>query len=264
MSGNPKTGEPQAGLTWSEDTEPSGLGPEINREAVIWQLVDTAFPSGGFAHSAGLEAACRWEQVRSPEALDEFLRHSLVQWGRGLVPFLVAAHERLDRFREVDDQCDVFLNNHVANRASRLQGQAFLAAAEAAFGAKQLNASASAREQDRMDWLTTQRSSIRASESRLHLAVVFGAITGLFQIPADQAVRMFLYTSLRDLISAAVRLNIVGSLEAQSMQFRLNRFANHVANGCWQMTVREATQTAPLADLFQATHRRLYTRLFQS
>ncbi|MEO1997966.1 MAG: urease accessory UreF family protein [Planctomycetaceae bacterium] len=268
MPWEPQAGDQETGLTGGPiDTEIPNSSPDVAQDGLIWQLVDSAFPSGGFAHSGGLEAACRWMQVNSTAQLEEFLRHSLVQMGRGSVPFLVAAHDRLDRFGEVDCQCDAFLNNHVANRASRLQGQAFLAAAESAFGAQRIDRGGEtvpAVAQRRADWLTKQRRSIGVGQSHLHLAVVFGGVTSLFQLPVQQAVHMFLYTNLRDLISAAVRLNIVGSLEAQSIQFRLSRFANHVGTCCWQITPREATQTAPMADLFQATHRRLYTRLFQS
>jgi len=236
------------------------------QDGIVWQLVDSAFPSGGFAHSGGLEAVCRWQQLGGSDGFADFLRHSLVQTGRGSVPFLVAAHDRLDRFPEVDRQYDAFLNNHVANRASRLQGQAFLAAAESAFGARHVDlewetAPATLR---RADWLTKQRQLMRADPGRLHLAVVFGAVTSLFHLPAQQSVRMFLHTSLRDLISAAVRLNIVGGLEAQGIQFRLSRFVEHVGACCWQIRPGEAAQTAPVMDLLQATHGRLYTRLFQS
>jgi len=264
-------------MTWQPEADdvgghsPESVGADSTAtlaDGIVWQLVDSAFPSGGFAHSGGLEAVCRWQQLGGTDGFVDFLRHSLVQTGRGSVPFLVAVHDRLDRFPALDRQYDAFLNNHVANRASRLQGQAFLAAAESAFGAHQVHrewetepAPAARR---RADWLTRQRQLIRGDQSSLHLAVVFGAVTSLFQLPAQQAVRMFLHTGLRDLISAAVRLNIVGSLEAQAIQFRLNRFVQHVAACCWQIRPGEAAQTAPVMDLLQATHGRLYTRLFQS
>ena len=45
---------------------------------LIWQMVDTAFPSGGFAHSAGLEAAVQWGELQPAGRLDLFLRESLL------------------------------------------------------------------------------------------------------------------------------------------------------------------------------------------
>ena len=39
----------------------------------IWQLVDSAFPSGGFAHSAGLEAAFQAGEVATDAELRQFL-----------------------------------------------------------------------------------------------------------------------------------------------------------------------------------------------
>ena len=38
-------------------------------EALVWQLVDSAFPTGAFAHSLGLEAAWHHGEVASRDDL---------------------------------------------------------------------------------------------------------------------------------------------------------------------------------------------------
>jgi urease accessory protein len=65
-------------------------------------------------------------------------------------------------------------------------------------------------------------------------------------------------------LSAAVRLGIVGSYEAQQMQQACGPWLERVAADCADLRVGDLAQTAPLIDLVQAGHDRLYSRLFQS
>lgn len=216
---------------------------------VSWQLADSAFPGGGFAHSAGLESAVGWGEVAGGEGLVEFLRTSLTQAGHSYVPLLVAAHRQPSRLDRLDRLCDAFLSNHVANRASRRQGQALVASAEAAFAAGSLS---------------RLRASVKAGGLAGHFPIMFGAVTSLLGVKEDEAVRLFLYITLRGLVSAAVRLGVVGPLEGQAIQHRLGPFTRQLARRCGKYHVEQIAQTAPLIDILQATHDRLYCRLFQS
>jgi urease accessory protein UreF len=72
------------------------------------------------------------------------------------------------------------------------------------------------------------------------------------------------FIQLRGMVSATVRLNIVGPLEAQSIQHGLSARAEEVAGESDNLTLDGIAQTAPLLDLFQGTQDRLYSRLFQS
>ena len=51
----------------------AGTPPRIERiapdEWVLWQLLDSAYPTGGFAHSGGLEAAWQHGEVGTRQAL---------------------------------------------------------------------------------------------------------------------------------------------------------------------------------------------------
>jgi len=237
-------------------------------ELVVWQLLDSTFPAGAFAHSGGLEAARKWNFVTGPDDMREFLRHNLVQTGRSLIPFVSECHLNFERLHSLDTELDAFLSNHVTNRASRAQGRAFLAAAEIAFSSR--NGRGSDKDLDHQTesrrgwWLSELRDQMSNRQIKAHLPVVFGAITRLLEIPLQTAIRIFLYTSARDLISAAVRLNIVGALEGQSIQFEIAELIERTAINAESLSFRDAAQTASVIDLLQGTHDRLYTRLFQS
>jgi hypothetical protein len=50
---------------------------------LVWQLADSALPTGGFAHSGGLEAAWQHGEVRQSSQLASFIEASLEQLGHG-------------------------------------------------------------------------------------------------------------------------------------------------------------------------------------
>jgi urease accessory protein len=216
---------------------------------LVWQLADSAFPSGGFAHSSGLEAALQAGELYGSEGLVDFIQASLIQAEYGALPFLLVAHGDPGKIATIDHLCDVFLSNHVANRASRLQGQALLASAAAAFECGRLVA---------------LRAAVKGARLAGHFAPIYGAVSSTLNVQAEQAKRMFLFISLRSLISSAVRLNVVGPLQGQAIQHRLSPFVEKVAQRGGKASLDEISHTAPLLDLLQATHDRLYSRLFQS
>ncbi|HEY6168986.1 MAG TPA: urease accessory UreF family protein [Verrucomicrobiae bacterium] len=215
----------------------------------LWQLADSAFPTGGFAHSGGLEAAWQHGEVRGRTQLASFLEASLQQAGHAALPFVLAAFDEPDRLNEFDRLCDAFTTNHVANRASRLQGQALLASAERIFAVPLLQ-------------LLRQAPDHRPPHG--HFAPLFGVVARALALDREQVGRLFLFQYLRGLCASAVRLNIVGPLEAQALQFRLGPRAESIRSECERLTLSEIAQTAPLFELWQGAHDRLYSRLFQS
>jgi urease accessory protein len=89
-------------------------------------------------------------------------------------------------------------------------------------------------------------------------------ITRVLTIPEVTASRLFLYVHLRGLVSAAVRLGIVGPLQGQALQHSMATRGEGILQRCRQRSIDAVAQTAPLLDLWQANQDRLYSRLFQS
>jgi urease accessory protein len=215
---------------------------------LLWQLTDSALPVGAFAHSGGLEAAWQAGEVTGYRGLASFIAASLTQSGHGALPLVRAAHDKPQGLHELDRLCDAFINNHIANRASRAQGKACWAVLERILsgGARSFPALPS------------------PAPERGHFAPVFGALTSVAGIAQERATRAFLFIQLRGLLSSAVRLGIIGPLEGQAMQVRLAQHGEAVAQRLAGTRLEDIAQTAPILDLLQATHDRLYSRLFQS
>ena len=212
------------------------------KDWLVWQLLDSAFPTGGFAHSVGLEAAWQHGEVRNRVELGSFIEAGLQQLGRAALPFVTAAFAAPEKLGEFDQLCEAFTTNHVVNRASRAQGRALLAAVTRIF---------------------LERSALPPLMSA-HFAPVFGACLRRLDISRETTTRIFFFNHLRSVLAAAVRLNIVGPMAAQVLQHKLSAQAEAVRQECAALTLDEIAQTAPLLDLWQGAQDRLYSRLFQS
>jgi urease accessory protein len=217
---------------------------------LVLQLADSGFPVGGFAHSAGLEAALQLgEAGDTEESLRWFCSELVHQTGRGSLPFVNSAHADPQQLAELDGRMDAFIRNHVANRASRVQGRAFLSTCCQSFELPELDALKRMAKEQRLC---------------LHFAPLFGAVCQTLAMNRDDARQVFLYLAVRGALSAAVRLNAIGAFAAQRLQIELIPQMDRVLDTTAHLDAADAAQTAPLLELFQMSHDRLYSRLFQS
>jgi urease accessory protein len=211
-----------------------------------WQLADSAFPTGGFAHSWGLEAAWQAGDLET-DSLPNLLRQLLWQTAYGTLPLVTAAYRSPDRLEALDARAQAFLTNPVANRASRVQGRAFLSTCSRIWPCDAL--------------IELER---RARATCGHCGPLIGATLAALQVPLPTAQRLVLYQTCRGALAAAVRLGVIGSYHAQRLQHDCVNDLDAVLARCETLEEDDLAQTAPLLDLLQASHDRLYSRLFQS
>jgi urease accessory protein len=216
---------------------------------MVWQLADSAFPSGAFAHSGGLEAAWRAGHVSDPLALEAYLQNQLCQWANATAPLALWAHRQAGAILEADALCELVLNHPIANRASRTQGRGLLSAARQIFDAQ---------------GVVAMHRQLTDAASPVHFAPVFGGLCRCLEISEDETANLYLFINLRGGVSAAVRLGIIGPLAAGAMQVRLAQKAIEFAQVAARIAPEDVSQTSPVADLLQACHDRLYSRLFQT
>jgi urease accessory protein len=210
----------------------------------ILQLADSAFPTGGFAHSNGLESARAHGFLPDEKAAEQVLRDSIVSCANGPLVFARALHEVKGETREpgdagLDALCDAFLSSPVANRASRLLGRSLRAAAEHVF-------------------------CIQLPTALRHQATVFAAVTRALSVPLPDARRLFLFQHVRSVLSALVRLGVFGPLEAQALQHDLGPTLDALLDQTKDLGTDDLAQTSPLLEIYGARHDTLYSRLFMS
>ncbi len=213
---------------------------------LVLQLADSAFPTGGFAHSSGLEAHVQAGELPS---LAQFCTELVGQIAHGTLPIVAAVYDAPARLGELDAFTATTLWNHVAHRASRNQGRALLDVAARSFGHEPLVAA---------------RAQLQSLQLEGHLAPVFGFVTRTLGVPRDEVLATFLHLALRGTLSAAVRLGICGPTESQALHHQLHGVLDDALARAATLQLADVAQTSPLTELVQGTHDRLYSRLFQS
>ena len=241
----------------------------------MWQLVDSAFPTGAFAHSLGLESAWQHGEVTSREDLRRFVEATILQAASGALPLVNAAYREPARLAEWDALNDVFLSSAVANRASRQQGRTLMASAARIFASSTLDAlsarlaSTSNFQRATSKALPTPNSQFPNTSGQIpsvcaHVAPLTGAVFAALDVPLETTQRIVLFTAARGVLSAAVRLGVSGSYDAQRLQADCAAWSASVVARYAGAGPDDLAQTAPIIDILQGAHDRLYSRLFQS
>lgn len=218
-----------------------------------WQLIDSILPTGGFAHSYGLEAAIQASLISGPEDLRTYVLHVLENTGSLFLPFVYGATVSPDiqTWHNLDKILNATLTNEVSRKASIAQGSALMRVAASVF--------------TEVPSLKTMRdASLGNGTVCFHHAPIFGLVCGLLGFDEGISQRAYMFVTMRDVISAATRLNVVGPLGAAVLQHQVANVAEDLSRKWMGRAVDEACQTSPLLDTVQGCHAYLFSRLFCS
>ena len=255
---------------------------------LLYQLTDSSLPTGAFAHSFTVEVASQLKILISKDgsfkpAIEQHIWEVVLQTFTTSVPFLIASCHTFRNYEKMNNSSDlsdlvhewdkidleqsITITSHVAGRASSGQGNGMFRAFANAFP----HLSAIIKELRRCILIGSKDERIH----RGHAATCFGAIAGMLGIDKSTAVSIFLYTTCRDMVNAAVRMNLIGPLEGGNVTYMIGNRIEALIQAYLKNTGRSeiswyhppnivAFQTAPLLDILSNAHDRLYTRLFNS
>lgn len=211
-------------------------------------LADSALPVGSFAHSAGLEAAAQLGWMRDVEGFIAEATQSAMQLSTALV---VDAHQWAltgngGNWKELDHVAhSILVSNGPACRASLDQGRSLLRVA---------------RQWKSTEQLDTLQHYIDQSPHSGHLSTVFGVVAAGVGLSAAQACTLLGYCTARDLVSAAVRLNLLGPMASVGVLSS----AQQAARRGMEAGRDGPSSSAPVIDAIHPTHDVLVMRLFRT
>jgi urease accessory protein len=227
----------------------------------VLQLSDSAFPSGRYTLSHGLEAFAqegRLGGARPATALLTLLSDCLLF---GVAPSdgvaLACAHRAtgrdgvldLDAVLRADARLTAVKLARETRDASTRTGRALLGTAKRAFDPAALG--------DYTD-------AVEARRSPGNYAVVLGVLSAWLGVPRVEAVAGELYSFASGWLSAAVRLALTDPRTAQRLLHRLRPVAAGAAAEAAERDVSEISSCTPLPDVMSMRHEEAELRLFAS
>jgi len=216
----------------------------------ILQHADSAFPSGSFAFSNGIEGLAAMNAPLDRSGLRDvvamFLRHRWATSDRVAVALTHRAHDDFDDVADIDRAVEAATLAELLRTGSKRNGHALLAAHMrlGTLGAAEL------------------RSLIEEGKVHGHLPVVQGFVWRARGMSEADAIAVSGYSTASGLIAAAMRLGRVGAVEAQAVLAALlptiADLSGPVPSGA------EIESFMPWVDAAAARHARAHLRLFAS
>jgi urease accessory protein len=225
------------------------------------QLSDSAFPSGRYTLSHGLEAFAQSGQLAGPgltARLATLLSDSI---RRGVGPSdgvaLACAHRATGRngaldlevVTRADERLTAVKLAREAREVSMRTGRGLLGTAVAAFGGTAL-----------VDYA----DRVRDGRSPGNHAVVLGLVTRRLGVPRLEAVVGELYAFSASWVSAAVRLSLIDHRTAQMLLHRVQAVTAEAALRAVDRDVIHISSCTPLLDVMAMRHEQAELRLFAS
>lgn len=213
----------------------------------LFQANDTAYPSGAYAHSFGLEELVEAGVVLTPAELENFLQKQILPALLTFeIPFFVRAHAAavdgdVSALHAMDSELDAWRIPAELRDASRR------------IGSQRLDLLA---QLDPADLVLRYRELSPRSH---HLVV---AALELFGLPVNQAARAFAFQSIAGLTAASMKLMRIGQTSCQQILRRtLAALGEKIADSLSQPVDGWFN---PLLEIASLRHARAHSRLFIS
>lgn len=230
-------------------TAPAWLG-------LLLQVTDTAYPTGAFAHSGGLEGMLQLGQVRDQDGLARFLERSvLVTLERCQLPLL-----RLSR--EAALYLDGAAIAHLDEIAGALCPPEELRLASMRSGRQRLQLLARVMHLDTShprEW-----ESLVPPLRDAHLPVVAGIEAALLEIPEMPALQAFAFGTVSSILSASMKIMRIGQTPVQELLSHMMTLVPGVVERSRAIDAGNLGAFTPVADIASARHKRADLRLFLS
>ncbi len=227
----------------------------IDQKLALMQLADSFFPSGSFTLSYGLESLVQTGQLRSSEDVKLFLQLLLRNkiGTSDLVALIYAYRESLNNnlvgVRRVDNRLYAQTLIHKTRETQRKSGRALLMVANSTWQDEQLQ--------------ILNQDVIKGKIHCLH-PVIFAVVGRVAGLPEEETALAFLHNFVTGLLGAAIRLGVLGHIQAQQLLLNLAPEIETAWQTAKSINLESMHSCTPAIDLAQMQHQKLSRRLFAS
>jgi urease accessory protein len=218
----------------------------------LLQISDTAFPTGSFSHSMGLEAFAEAGELGSAQDLkslvDLYLRSLATSDG---VALRAACDAELEKLLRIDRRLSATKPTRELRTASSATGKRFLV-------------SVSALGVGDAGHLGEFTAAVQAGASPGNLAVGFGVVASPLGLDPEEVLLAYLYASAASLVAAGQKLVPLGGSAAQRVLFDLWEEIIRAAEKSKEVVLEEMYAFSPTIDVRSMLHERQRTRLYIS
>lgn len=227
--------------------------PLIARQLALMQLSDSAFPSGSFTLSHGLESLVYSGQIKTADDFQEFLRLLLYnKIGTSDLVALLHAHRASvnnDLVEIYRADLRLFASTTIAQtrETQRKSGRALLMVAQSIWQDSQLETLA----------IDTAVGTIQC----LH-PVIFAVAGRAALLSESDTMLAFVHSFITSLALAGIRLGVLGHIQAQVVINAIALDIEPIINNASNMTLDDMRSCTPAIDIAQMRHKHLNQRQF--
>ncbi|MEL6471277.1 MAG: urease accessory UreF family protein [Cyanobacteria bacterium J06623_4] len=226
-----------------------------SQQLTLMQLADSAFPSGSYTLSHGLESLVQVGALSTAPQLETFVRLLICnKVGSTDLVALTHAHRasrQPDMARIVEIDARLFAQTPIAKtrQTQRQSGRALLMVASKTWPHPQL---------EKLQQLTR--------EGRLNCLhpIVFAIATQVAGISEDNARTAFVHGFVTGVLGAGIRLGVIGHVQAQQIRLALTGDMAEICESASHLSLDDMWSCTPLIDLAQMRQGKLSRRLFAS
>lgn len=221
----------------------------------LLHFADSGFPTGGYAHSFGLETYCQDGLVRGSEDLERYLV-AQIEGSAGpcdataaVGALRAAAREDLGACRAIDATLEAMKAVKEFRDGSRQMGRQTLRVAAALTGEARL---------------VRYAADVDQGLAPGHHAVAYGLAAAALGWEPVAAATAYLYSTTALLVGAALRLLSMGQMDGQRVLWNLHPVIERVARKAATRDASDLWSFAPGIEIAGIRHETLDMRLFRS
>ena len=226
--------------------------------STLLHTTDSAYPIGGFAHSAGLEGMVALDHIRTAEDLKQFL-HREVAATLASVELPLLHHAWLATTAQDDGLLQLLDQTSEAVRFAAEQRQA-----SRRLGTQRWSLFSRLQtirlEPEQRQWLDNLGTAL----THKHLCIVAGIEAGMLSLPATAAMIAFSHQTVMMVAQAAMKIMRIGQSSVQSLVTEMAMRYPELIDHAKALDLEDVGTCLPRLDIATAWHETANARMFLS